>query len=56
VGKIYFVFDFILHTANSVDACALTNILPLLFLIDSVYFTADIKATPASVLGFGVDF
>jgi hypothetical protein len=33
-GKICFVFDFILHTAFTVDACACTSILPLLSLID----------------------
>jgi hypothetical protein len=27
-GKICFVFDFILHTAYTVDACSLTSILP----------------------------
>jgi hypothetical protein len=42
------VFDFILHTAYSVDACALTSILPSLYLIDMTYFTEVTKATPAS--------
>jgi hypothetical protein len=51
-----FVFDFILHTAYTVHACALTSILPSLPLIDITYFTPDIKATPASVQGVGVDF
>jgi hypothetical protein len=56
VGKICFILDFILHTAYTVDACALIRILPLLSLIDTMYFTSDIKATPASVQGVGVDF
>jgi hypothetical protein len=56
VGKICFVFDFILHTAYIVDAYALTSILPSLSLIDMIYRTADTKATPASVQGVGVDF
>jgi hypothetical protein len=42
------VFDIILHTAYTVDACAPTSILPSLFFIDMIYFTADTKATPAS--------
>jgi len=33
VGKICFVFDFILYTAYTVDACALTRILPPLSFI-----------------------
>jgi hypothetical protein len=49
VGKMCFVFDFILHIAYTVDACALTSILPSVSLIDMIYFTADTKATPASV-------
>jgi hypothetical protein len=53
---ICFVFDFILHTAYTVDACALTSILLLLSLIDMIYYTADTKAMPASVQGVGVDF
>jgi hypothetical protein len=48
--KICFVFDFILHTAYTVDACALTSILPSLPLIDMIYCTAGTKATPASIL------
>jgi hypothetical protein len=40
----------------SVDACALTSILPLLSLMDMIYCTAHTKATPASVEGVGVDF
>jgi hypothetical protein len=56
VGKICFVFDFILHTAYTVDACALTSILHSLSLIDMMYCTADTKETPASVQGVGVDF
>jgi hypothetical protein len=51
-----FFFDFILHIAYIVDACVLTTILPSLSLIDMIYFTADKKATPASVQGVGVDF
>jgi hypothetical protein len=51
-----FVFDFILHTAYNVDACALTSILPSLSLIDMIYCMTDTKATPASVQGVGVDF
>jgi hypothetical protein len=56
VGKICFVFDFILHTAYAVDACALTSILPSLSWIDKTHCTSDTKATPASVQGVGVDF
>jgi hypothetical protein len=56
VGEMCFVFDFILHTAYTVDACALTCIVPSLSLIDMLYCTADKKATPASVRGVGVDF
>jgi hypothetical protein len=48
VDKICFVFYFILHTALTVDACALTSILPSLSLIDMTYFTEVTKATPAS--------
>jgi hypothetical protein len=48
VGKICFVLDFILHNAYTVDACALTSILPSFFL-RNICFTADTKATPASV-------
>jgi hypothetical protein len=47
-----FVFDFILHTAYNVDACALTSILHSLSLIDMTYFTEDTKATPASIFRF----
>jgi hypothetical protein len=56
VGKICFVFDFILHTAYTVDACALTSIQPSLSLIDMIYCTADTKAKPASFQGVGVNF
>jgi hypothetical protein len=56
VGKMCFVHESILHTAYIVDACALTSILPSLPLIVMTYCTPDIKATPASVLGVGVDF
>jgi hypothetical protein len=44
-----FVFDFILHTTYTVDACALTSIQPLLSFTGMIYFTADTKATPASI-------
>jgi hypothetical protein len=47
-----FVFDFILHIAYTVDACALTSILTSLSLIDMIYCTADTKATPASIFTF----
>jgi len=53
---ICFVFDFILHTPYTVDACALTSVLLSLSLIDVIYFKADRKAMPASVQGVGVDF
>jgi hypothetical protein len=56
VGKICFIFDFILHIAYTVDAFAFTSILPSLSLIDTLYFRPDTKATPASVQGVGVDF
>jgi hypothetical protein len=56
VGKLCFVFDFILHTACTVDACALTIIQSSLSLIDMIYSTADTKETPASVQSVGVDF
>jgi hypothetical protein len=36
-----FVFNFILHTAYTLDACALNNILPSLSLIGMLYFKAD---------------
>jgi hypothetical protein len=48
VGKICFVFDFILHTAYTVEPCELTSIMPSLSLIDMIYFTVDTKASPAS--------
>jgi hypothetical protein len=54
--KICFVHDFILHTAYTVDACALTSILPSLSLMDTTYCRSDTKATQASVQGVGVDF
>jgi hypothetical protein len=56
IGNICFVFDFILHTAYTVHAWALTSILPSLSLIDMMCWTADKKATPASVEGVDVDF
>jgi hypothetical protein len=56
VGLICFFFNIILHTVYTVDACALTSILPLLSLIDMVYCMPDTKATPASVQGVGVDY
>jgi hypothetical protein len=51
-----FIFDFILHIAYTVDACALARILLSLSLIYTIYYTADTKATPASFQGVGVDF
>jgi hypothetical protein len=56
VGKICFVFDFILHTAYILESCVFTGILPSLPLMDIMYCMPDTKATPASVQGFGVDF
>jgi hypothetical protein len=56
LDRIYLVFDFILHTAYTVDACALTSILPSLSLIDMIYCKPDRKATPAPVQGVGIDF
>jgi hypothetical protein len=50
-----FIFDFILHIAYTVDACAFTSILLSLSLI-GIYYTGDTKATPASVQGVGVVF
>jgi hypothetical protein len=55
-GKSCFVLDFILHTACTVDECAITSILPTLSLIGLIYCTAGTKATPVSVQGVGVDF
>jgi hypothetical protein len=52
----FFRFLFILHTAYTVDALALTSILLSLSLIDMIYCAADTKTTLASVLGVGVDF
>jgi hypothetical protein len=49
-------FDFILPTSYTVDACALTSILPSLSLIYMIYCTPYTKATLASVHGVGVDF
>jgi hypothetical protein len=37
IGKICFIFDFILHTASTIDACAFNSILPSLSLIDMGY-------------------
>jgi hypothetical protein len=56
VVKTCFVFHFIIHTAYTVDSCALTSILPSLSLIHMIYFRSDTKATPVSVQGVGVDF
>jgi hypothetical protein len=56
VGKSCFVFDFVIPTDYTVDACALTSILPSLSLIDMIYCSPYTKATPASVQGVGVDF
>jgi hypothetical protein len=53
---ICFVFDFILRTVYTVDAFALTSILPSLSLVDMTYCSPVRKATPASVQGVGVDF
>jgi hypothetical protein len=52
----FFFFDIILHTVYTVDACALTSILPSLSLIDMIYCIRATKATPASVQGVVVDF
>jgi hypothetical protein len=52
VGNICFFFEFILHSAYTVDARALTSILSPLSLIDIMYCTGDTKATPASILRF----
>jgi len=56
VGKICFVFYFILHNTYTLNASALPSILPSLSLIDMVYCTPHTRATPASVQGVGVDF
>jgi hypothetical protein len=56
VGKICFVFDFILLTVYIIDARALTSILPSLSLINMIYCTAATKATPASVQCVVVNF
>jgi hypothetical protein len=56
VGKVCIVFDFIFHTAYTVDAFSLTSRLPSLALRDMIYCTPGRKATPASVQGVGVDF
>jgi hypothetical protein len=56
VGKIWFVIDYILHTAYTIDACALTSYVPSLPLIDMVDFTADTKATLVSIRGVCVEF
>jgi hypothetical protein len=51
-----FVFDFILHSAYTLDACAVSSILPSVSLIDMIYCTPDTKATQVSVQGVGFDF
>jgi hypothetical protein len=51
-----FVFDFILHTVYTVDACAFTSILSSPSLIDVMYCVADRKSTPAPVAGVDVYF
>jgi hypothetical protein len=56
MGKICFVFSFILQTVYTVDTCALTSTLPPLSSIDMIYCTANTKATPSSVQVVGVDF
>jgi hypothetical protein len=48
--------DFIFHIAYTLDAFALTSILPSVYLIDMIQFTVDTNATPASVQCLGVDF
>jgi len=48
--------DFILHIPYVVDACALSSILPSLFLTDMIYCTPDKETTSASVQGLYVDF
>jgi hypothetical protein len=50
------VSNFIVHTAYTVDACALASILPSPSLIGMIYCTTDTKPTPASVQRVGVDF
>jgi hypothetical protein len=55
-GKIYFIFDFILYIAYTVDACALTSLLPSQSSRDPMYCTPETKATPASVQSVVVDF
>jgi hypothetical protein len=40
LDKVCFVFDFILHTEYTVDACALTRLLPSLSIIDMTYCAA----------------
>jgi len=42
----FFFFDFILHIAYIVDACALTDILPSISFIGMVCFRTYTKATP----------
>jgi hypothetical protein len=51
-----FVSDFIVHTAYTANACALTSVLPSPSLIDMIYCTAETKATSSSVQDVGVDF
>jgi hypothetical protein len=52
VQSVRFVsFSILFFTLYTVDACALTIILPLLSLIDMIYCTAYAKVTPASVQG-----
>jgi len=55
VGKICFVMDFILHTTYTKDACALTSMLPSLYLIHMIHCTVETNATSAPVQGVGVD-
>jgi hypothetical protein len=56
VGEMCLVYDFILHTTYTVDACSLTSILPSLSMIDMIYCTVDTKATPLSAQDVGVYF
>jgi hypothetical protein len=49
VGKICFIFEFVFHTAYSVDACALTSTLRSLSLIDMICCAPGTKATLVSI-------
>jgi hypothetical protein len=56
LGSVRLDFDFILHTAHTVDVCALTSILPSRSLINMTYFSEVTKVAPASIQGVGVNF